>query len=112
VFLSWFTYDTERPPGNTPSNLGEPGHRWLTAQGPYNGGTATLSVTLTQGGVFDSSQPAVENVLDYGSYTLEALGCDSILLTYDLPAIPRQRTIELERVVKDNVAVCEALNGP
>ena len=112
LFVANFTFDTERPPGDVTAILGEPGHRWLTAQGPYNGGTATLSVTLTQGGVFDSSQPAVENVLDYGSYTLEALGCDSILLTYDLPAIPRQRTIELERVVKDNVAVCEALNGP
>lgn len=111
LFVANFTFDTERPPADVTAILGEPGHRWLTAQGPYNGGTATLSVTLTRGGVFDSAQPAVDNVLDYGTYTLEVLGCDAIRLTYDLPAIPRQGTIDLERVVKDNVVVCEALNG-
>ena len=37
MFLAWFTYDTERPPEDVTALLGEPGHRWLTAQGPYDG---------------------------------------------------------------------------
>ena len=55
MFVSWFTYDTARPPEGTPSMVGEPGHRWLTAQGPYTGDTATLDVYLSSGGVFDSA---------------------------------------------------------
>ncbi len=42
VFLAWFTYDTERPPEDVTAFLGEPGHRWLTALGPYEGDTALL----------------------------------------------------------------------
>lgn len=112
VFLANFTFDTERPPQDVAAILGEPGHRWLTGQGAFDGDTATLSVTLTRGGVFDSALPGVENVENYGTYTLEVLGCDAIRLSYDLPAIPQQGTIDLERVVKDNIAVCEALNAP
>jgi sugar lactone lactonase YvrE len=41
VFLAWFTYDTERPDESVTAILGEPGHRWLTAFGPYEGDTAT-----------------------------------------------------------------------
>jgi hypothetical protein len=42
VFLAWFTFDTQRPPGDAGAILGEPGHRWLTAQGLYGGATANL----------------------------------------------------------------------
>ena len=38
MFVAWFTYDTVRPPEDVTAFLGEPGHRWLTAQGPYVGG--------------------------------------------------------------------------
>src|SRR5210317_1100657 len=37
VSLAWFTYDTELPPASAEANLGDPGHRWLVAQGPING---------------------------------------------------------------------------
>jgi len=33
--MAWFTHDTERPDTGVEAILGEPGHRWLTAQGPY-----------------------------------------------------------------------------
>ncbi len=29
LFLSWFTYDTERPPADVSAMVGDPGHRWL-----------------------------------------------------------------------------------
>jgi plastocyanin len=50
MFLSWFTYDIERPPGGTTALMGDPGHRWLTAFGDYSGDTAVLDIDLRQGG--------------------------------------------------------------
>ncbi len=44
VTLAWFTYDTERPPEDVTANLGEPGHRWLTALGPYTGNQALMNI--------------------------------------------------------------------
>jgi len=107
VFLSWFTYDVERPPANVTAILGEPGHRWLTAQGPFSGDTATLNVTLTSGGVFDSPEPAVVNTPD-GTITIKWDSCTSATLTYDIPSAG-QGEIPLQRIVNDNVALCEAL---
>ena len=48
--------------------LGDPGHRWLTAQGPYSGDTASLEVFSSSGGVFDAAEPAAgqEDVLRRG----------------------------------------------
>jgi len=59
MFLAWFTFDTDRPPGNVSAFLGDPGHRWLTAQGPYDGDTANLTIFVTEGGVFDAAEPPV-----------------------------------------------------
>ena len=75
----------ERPPANVTAILGEPGHRWLTAQGPFSGDTATLNVTLTSGGVFDSPEPAVVNTPD-GTITIKWDSCTSATLTYDIPS--------------------------
>jgi hypothetical protein len=107
VFLAWFTYDVERPPADVTAILGDPGHRWVTAQGPFSGDTATLNVTVTSGGVFDSPEPPVENVPG-GTMTIKWNDCTSATLTYDIPSAG-QGVIELERIVPDNVALCEAL---
>jgi len=37
MFVAWFTFDTERPPEDVTAQLGDPGHRWLTAQGRPGG---------------------------------------------------------------------------
>ena len=58
MFVAWFTFDAERPAEDIPSVIGEPGHRWLIALGPYAGTTATLTIFVSIGGVFDSSTPA------------------------------------------------------
>ena len=107
VFLAWFTYDVERPPADVTAILGDPGHRWVTAQGPFEGDTATLDVTVTSGGVFDSPEPEVEQVQD-GTMTITWHNCNSATLTYDIPSAG-QGDIELQRIVTDNVALCEAL---
>jgi len=107
VFLAWFTYDVERPPEDYAAILGEPGHRWVTAQGPFEGDTATLDVTITSGGVFDSSEPAVENAPG-GTMTVTWHDCSNATLTYDIPTAG-QGEIPLVRIVDDNVALCESL---
>jgi len=107
VFLAWFTYDVERPPEDVTAILGDPGHRWVTAQGPFEGDTATLNVTITSGGVFDSPEPAVENEAG-GTMTIKWNDCTSATLTYDIPTAG-QGEIPLQRIVPDNVALCESL---
>ena len=109
VFLAWFTYDTERPPQVVTAFLGEPGHRWLTAQGLYEGDTAVLEVFLTSGMVFDSSEPPVDLVQLEGA-TIEIVwaDCEQGLVKYDIPSLDLMGEIPIERIVEDKVAACEA----
>jgi hypothetical protein len=108
VFLAWFTYDVERPPADYTAILGEPGHRWVTAQGPFSGDTATLDVFVSSGGVFDSPDPVVPPPVQDGTMTIKWNDCTSATLTYDIPSAG-QGEIPLQRIVEDNVALCEAL---
>jgi hypothetical protein len=108
IFVAWFTFDVERPPEDVTAILGDPGHRWLTAQGDFSGDTATLPVVLASGGVFDSPEPAVERDEDYGTMTITWHSCNSATLTYDIPSAG-QGVIELQRVAPDNVPLCESL---
>jgi len=112
VFLSWFTYDTERPPQNVTAHLGEPGHRWLTAQGPFVDGEAALTVYQTAGGVFDAAEPAPGQAEAIGTIDLSWSSCSAGLLAYDLPALGLAGEIPIQRIVSDNVPVCESLSTP
>jgi uncharacterized membrane protein len=106
VFLAWFTYDTGRPGSDVGAELGEPGHRWLTAQGSYADDRAVLDITLTEGGVFDAALPAPERQA-IGTITLEFSSCIAGTVSYDIPSIGRQGTIEIQRISSANVANCE-----
>lgn len=113
IFLSWFTFDTERPPEDVTAVLGEPGHRWLTAQGPYSGDTATLDVFLSAGGVFDFEDPPVTtDPTPIGTITITWTGCNAGILSYDLPSLVLMGEIPIERVVPSKVAACEATQAP
>lgn len=108
MFIAWFTYDTVRPGDGVSAILGEPGHRWLTAQGSYSGNRAELGISLSSGGIFDSDTPAPVTT-PYGTMTVEFSGCNAGTISYDIPSVGRQGVIEIARVVTDNVALCEAL---
>ncbi len=112
IFVAWFTYDTERPPDDVDAILGDPGHRWLTAQGGYTGDTAVLDIYLTRGGVFDSNDPPPDPPEIVGTMTIEWCSCESGRLAYDMPAQNLKGLIELERITPDNVSLCEALQEP
>ena len=110
LFLAWFTYDTQRPPDDVSAILGEPGHRWLTAQGPFDGSRADLTIYLTQGGVFDSADPPASTGEDgYGTMVLEFLTCNEARVTYAIPSLRLSGQIPIQRIVDDNVELCEAL---
>jgi len=110
MFLAWFTFDTERPPEDVSAFLGEPGHRWLTAQGPYDGDTATLTIYVTEGGVFDAAAPSAETDLaGDGTITLEFADCSAGLVNYEITSLGISGEIPIQRIVEDNVPLCEAL---
>ena len=111
IFLAWFTYDTVRPDDSVTAMLGEPGHRWLTAQGPYTGNKAVLDIVVSEGGIFDSGTPAPIPRLD-GTIVLEFDDCTAGTITYDIPSVDRQSVIPIERVTPDNVALCETFAAP
>ena len=110
VFLAWFTFDTERPPEDVSAQLGEPGHRWLTAQGTYEGDTANLTIYVTKGGVFDAAEPVAEtDPAGDGSMTLEFADCTAGLVSYEITSLGISDEFPIQRLSPDNVALCEAL---
>jgi PKD repeat protein len=112
MFMAWFTFDVERPSEDVMAILGEPGHRWLTASGPYAGDTATLDVFLTSGGVFDSAEPpAITDQEPIGTVTIKWTSCLAGIVTYDIPSLGLMGDIPIERIVLDNVPLCEAGQG-
>ena len=111
-FLTYFTFDTERPAPEVQANLGEPGHRWLTALGEWEGNVVNLNVELTSGGVFNNPEVEISQEADYGSMTIEFHDCENATLDFDLPDAGESGTIELVRIVNDNVALCEVLAEP
>ena len=109
VFVSWFTYDTTRPPDDVTAMLGEPGHRWLTAQGGYRNDVANLEIVLTEGGVFDKGEPSPSPGEVIGTMTIEWCDCEKGWLTYNMPELELIGNIKIQRITHDNVALCEAL---
>jgi endonuclease I len=111
VSLAWFTYDTDLPEEGEQANLGDPGHRWLTAVGPINGNRAVMNIDFTSGGLFDT--PSEVDHTDPpgadGTITLTFENCSSGTIEYDIKTINRQGTVPIQRVAEDNIAVCEAL---
>jgi hypothetical protein len=110
MFLAWFTYDAERPDESVAANLGDPGHRWITAFGPYTGSEAVLGVEITEGGVFDAASPQPTQHTD-GTVTVNMSDCENGTITYDITSANLKGEIPIERIALDNVPVCQSLDG-
>lgn len=107
ILLAWFTYDTELPPEEATANLGDPGHRWLTAVGPIEGGTAVMTVEIASGGLFDTGG-GVTRVED-GTITLQFENCNEGTAIYNIPSIDADGVVPIVRVARDNVSLCRTL---
>ncbi len=113
MFVAWFTFDTERPPEDVTAMLGDPGHRWLTAQGPYDGNTANLTIYVTEGGVFDAAEPPASlDPAGDGTLKLEFADCSEGMVRYEITSLGISGDIPIQRIVPDNVPLCEALADP
>jgi len=110
MFLAWFTYDTQRPAEDVTAFLGEPGHRWLTAQGPYEGDTANLTIFVTEGGVFDAADPpASTDLAGDGSLRIEFADCTQGIVSYEITSLGISGEFPIVRISPDNVPLCESL---
>ncbi|NOR18488.1 MAG: hypothetical protein GQ538_00185 [Xanthomonadales bacterium] len=109
VSLAWFTYDTELPPDDATANLGDAGHRWLTALGPINGDKSEMIVTITTGGIFDTPPDGKLPNFSDGTIVLKFNNCNEATVSYDIESIDAQNDVPITRIVIDNVALCDAL---
>lgn len=113
VSLAWFTYDTDLPADDASANLGDPGHRWITALGTIEGNHSVMNIDMTSGGLFDNATPVqhTEPPGSDGSIILSFENCNSATVDYNIPSINRQGSISIKRVANDNIALCVALSG-
>lgn len=113
MFVGWYTYDLERPDEGVTAIMGDPGHRWFTAQGPFSGNTAELDIYFTTGMVFDSDTPPRNDPIRDGTLTVEFDDCKSGLVTYDIPSVNAAGQVPIQRIINDAVPLCESLtDGP
>jgi hypothetical protein len=113
VSLAWFTYDTELPPIDATANLGDPGHRWMTAIGLIDGNQSVMNIDITSNGIFDTTTEIehTDPPGSDGSIILTFDSCNSATIEYDITSINRQGIIPIKRVADDNIVNCEALNA-
>ncbi len=113
VNMAWFTYDTTLPAANASANLGDAGHRWLTALGTIEGDSAVMNIDITSGGLFDAAteiQRTSPTGAD-GTITLTFENCNSGFIEYDITSINQQGIVPIQRIAPDNIALCESLVG-
>jgi plastocyanin len=113
ITTAWFTYDTELPPMDATANLGDPGHRWLTAAGTYAGNQAVMNIDLTSNGIFDTPTDVqhTDPPGSDGTLILTFDSCNSGTVEYDIPSISMTGIVPIQRVAGDNIALCEALSA-
>jgi len=113
VSLAWFTYDTELPPIDAVANLGDAGHRWITGLGSFVDNQVVMNVTITSGGIFDTTTEIqrTDPPGSDGTIILTFDSCNSGTVEYDITSINRQGIIPIKRVADDNIVICEALKA-
>jgi hypothetical protein len=110
MYLAWFTYDLERPDPDVTAMIGDPGHRWITALGPFDGATAELDIYWNSGMIFDSEAPPVTEEGIDGSMTVNFTDCKAGTVEYDLGTRNRTGVVPIEPILYDHVELCESMN--
>ena len=113
VSLAWFTYDTELPSTDATAKLGDPGHRWLTAAGPFTDNQAVMNIVITSDGIFDTATDVqrTDPPGSDGTLILTFANCHSGTVEYDIPSLSMQGFVPIRRVAVDNIALCRALSS-
>jgi len=97
IFVAWFTYGD-----NTAS-----GQRWLTAQGAFEGSTASIDISETTGGLFDD--PQLAGTVPVGTMSIDFTDCGNAMLNYTLWDEGSDGVIELTRLLPGGTSLCEQL---
>lgn len=108
VFVAWFTFDSEPPAGGV-ATFGGIGQRWVTGLGTIDGDRVSLNMELTTGGSFNAADPEPIQDTAYGTMLIVFSGCNAAVVTYDFPGPGLSGSFPIERVVGDNIALCETL---
>ncbi len=108
LFIAWFTFDTGPEPAGSTAVVGDPNHRWLTAQGTFRANEAVLDIFLTTGGFFnDPTRVSNSNANSYGRIVLTFNNdCRTATMEFDLFSQRLQDTNTLQRIADDNVNLC------
>jgi hypothetical protein len=113
IFYAEFTWDTSLPDENATSVVGDPGNRWITAQGPYVKGSSSveLPIYVSSGGIYND--PAPVTPVQAGTVTLDfENGCSGGTRTFNFTNGP-QGSVPFERLTDDNLKLCtDQTKGP
>ena len=85
------------------------GQRWLTAQGNFEGSSASIDVYETTGGSFDDSK--LVNIDKVGTMVLDFQDCNNALLMYSLTDDGLNNSIAISRAIPGSQVMCEELAG-
>ncbi len=108
IFVSWFTWENQQSMGSM-ATIGNADQRWLTAQGPITGTSASLTISNSSGGLFDD--PTDPTLQDAGTLNISFDDCDSGLFEYNLTDSGLQGSIPVVRLAADNLELCEMFSG-
>ncbi len=111
LFMAWFTYTLNpiAPSNATPTDVGSPGHRWMTALLSLDGNRATGTVSAGEGGQFAAPPTGFQRGRERGTFTVEFTACDHGIVTYaiDAPQVSGEfEIIPLEKLVNPNGFEC------
>ena len=98
IFIAWFTYE------QASAKIGAPEQRWLTAQGNFSGGAASIPLFVTSGGLFDDPQATTTE--EVGSLSVNFSSCTDGEIEYDLPNDGLQGQISITRVISGTEGLC------
>jgi hypothetical protein len=99
LFLAWFTFGDDTASGQ----------RWLTAQGGFEGASASIDVYETTGGSFND--PLTVNTIPVGQMILDFSTCSEGIIGYDLPDEGLDGEIVVTRLVPAGAALCEEITS-
>ena len=109
-FIAWFTNDTSLPDSNLAAVVGDPGQRWLSAQGELGSdNSVTLDIFSVSGGIFNQSSDILNEIV--GSMTVTFGDCTAGIVDYSFNDSSLTGSIPIQRIVNDNVALCEQLSN-
>ena len=105
IFIAWFTFDAT---GGKGGQLPGAGNRWFTAQGNYDGSTATIDLFATTGGALNAADDVETDTI--GSVQFTVSSCIDATLAYEFSSLGFSAEIPITKLLGD--VFCERIaNG-